>query len=88
MTSPPQWLRMKSYALMLQLGSRAASRPLIQAFGYVGRRSEQAATAGTSCRRMGGDGGGGGEGEGMGSERVRGGYRKKKRRVERQREMR
>lgn len=47
-------LRIKSCALMLQPGLRAASRPVIQALGYVGRRSEQAATAGTRCRCMGG----------------------------------
>lgn len=88
-------LRIKSCALMLQPGLRAASRPVIQALGYVGRRSEQAATAGTRCRCMGGregereeEGGRCVWGEGIGSERVRGGYRKKKRREERQRAMR
>lgn len=88
-------LRIKSCALMLQPGLRAASRPVIQALGYVGRRSEQAATAGTRCRCMGGregereeEGGRCVWGEGIGSERVRGGYRKKRRREERQRAMR
>lgn len=33
--------------------SQVCVQPVIQAFGYVGRRSEQAGTAGTSCRRMG-----------------------------------
>lgn len=88
-------LRIKSCALMLQPGLRAASRPVIQALGYVGRRSEQATTAGTRCRCMGGregereeEGGRCVWGEGIGSERVRGGYRKKRRREERQRAMR
>lgn len=54
MNKLPEQLRIKSYALVQRSGF---VHPVIQAFGYVGRRSEQAGTAGTSCRRMGGGGG-------------------------------